>query len=638
MSHSRRTFLLELARAGAVTALGPAALRAAAAAGPRKPNIVFIMADELGYYELSCMGNPHFKTPNIDRLAAGGVRFTQALAGGPVCAPTRCCFLTGKHMGHTSVRVNPGGTPMRADEITAGTVLKQAGYATGGFGKWGCGGRGSTGVPESHGFDTFFGYYDQVHAHSYYTPYLIRNSQEVPLPGNRGGHTGKTYSHYVIMEEAKRFIRANRDRPFFCYLPITPPHGMFDIPESDPAWALYKNKPWPESAKVYAAMVNMVDRNVGEIRALLRELGLDRDTIIFFSGDNGGMDYFRDKAHPRGFHGPNVDPRTGQAFRGQKGNLYEGGLRIPMIVNWPGHIQAGRVSDLLWYFPDFLPTAADLAGTPSPKVIDGLSIVPELLGAKAAGHPQRQHPYLYWEYGRQTAVRTKQWKAIHPRADGSWELYDLSRDLGEQHNVAEKHPGVLARLRAFAAQAHEPARPGTFSDTSLEAKDRRAAGEQGSRPRKPSANRLVEDGLIPRANYRVVRVSSESRFNGKLAKNAFDGDTNTIWHTKWRGTLARGPHELVIDLGAGYTVRGFRYLPRQDGGWNGTIKLCEFYVGTRPDRFDRPVVKVSFHKSKRPQEVNCRPVRGRYVMIRALSEVNGGPWASIAELGVVGEK
>ena len=194
----------------------------------RKPNIVYIMSDELAYYELSHMGNSYIKTPNIDRFAAEGIRFTSALAGAPVCAPLRCNLMTGKHAGHASVRANGGGTPLRAGEPTIASMLKGIGYATGGFGKWGCGGRDSTGVPEQHGFDVFYGYYDQVHAHSFYPPYLIRNSEEVKLDGNIGGRSGKTYSHYPIMEEGLKFIRTNKDKPFFCYFPITPPHGMYD--------------------------------------------------------------------------------------------------------------------------------------------------------------------------------------------------------------------------------------------------------------------------------------------------------------------------------------------------------------------------------------------------------------------------
>ena len=250
-----------------------------------KPNVVFIMADELGYYELSCMGHPHIQTPRIDQMASEGVRFTQALAGSSLCAPTRCSLMTGKHTGHTSVRTNGGGTPLRADEATIGSVLRQAGYATGGFGKWGCGGRGSTGVPEKHGFDTFVGYYDQVHAHSYYPPYILRNSRELGLEGNSGGRRGKSYSHYKIFSSAMDFIRTNKDSPFFCYLPVTPPHGMFDIPDDDPAWKLYADKPWPEEARRYAAMVTMLDRQVGEVIDLLKELELDDNTLVFFCGD-----------------------------------------------------------------------------------------------------------------------------------------------------------------------------------------------------------------------------------------------------------------------------------------------------------------------------------------------------------------
>ncbi len=632
MGQTRREFL----RRAAAGALATGLAGIAEAAPRRKPNIVYFVSDELGYYELSCMGHPHFKTPNIDRMAAQGMRFTQALAGAPVCAPTRCCLMTGKHAGHTSVRVNDGATPLRPEEVTIASALKEVGYATGGFGKWGCGGRGSTGVPEKHGFDVFFGYYDQVHAHSYYPPYLVRNSEEVPLPGNVGGRSGKTYSHYVIMEEAKKFIRQNKDRPFFCYLPVTPPHGMHDIPETDPSWQLYKDKPWPEPAKVYAAMVNMVDRNVGEVLALLRELGLERDTIVLLSGDNGGADYFRTKDRPRGFHGPNVNPKTGVAFRGHKGNLYEGGLRVPMIAYWPGRIKPGQVSDLLWYFPDIFPTFAELAGAKTPDDLDGISVVPTLLGEDVAGRKQEQHEYLYWEYGGQVAVRQGNWKAIRTR--GKWELYDLATDIEEKNNLAEKHPDILARLKKFAEEAHEPARPGTFFDRSLTDRDRWAkwgTSRKQKPPRKP--NRLPTKGLIPRKNYRLVRVSSENSANGRLARCAFDGNPSTHWHSQFMPQLAKHPHELVIDLGGQHTITGFRYLARQDEGWNGALKDAEFYVGNDPDHCDKLAAKATFKKVKTPQEVRCEPVKARYVRLRILSEVNGNPWASIAELGVVGK-
>ena len=251
------------------------------------PNIVYIMSDELAYYELSHMGNERIRTPNIDRMASEGIRFTQALAAAPVCGPLRACMMTGKHMGHCSVRDNPGGTPLRAGEATIASMLKSRGYATGGYGKWGAGGRGSTGVPEDHGFDDFFGYYDQVHAHSFYPPYLVHNSKEVALAGNDGGRSGETYANYEIMKRGLDFIRENKDRPFFCYFPITPPHGMYDIPADDPAFDAYKDDEWFNDPKIaqdvknYAAMVTMVDNDLQTILDLLRDLKLEDNTIVF---------------------------------------------------------------------------------------------------------------------------------------------------------------------------------------------------------------------------------------------------------------------------------------------------------------------------------------------------------------------
>ncbi|MCA9267913.1 MAG: sulfatase-like hydrolase/transferase [Planctomycetales bacterium] len=601
-----------------------------------RPNVVLIMSDELGYYELSCLGNPNIQTPRIDRMARDGMRFTQCLAGSSVCAPTRCCLMTGKHSGHTSVRSNGGGTPLRADEETIASVLKQRGYATGGFGKWGCGGRGSTGVPEKHGFDVFFGYYDQVHAHSYYPPYLIRNSAEAPLADNHGGSNGKTYSHYAIMDEAMQFIRDNKDRPFFCYMPVTPPHGIFDIPNDDPAWAIYKDKPWPEEPKRFAAMATMVDRQVGDVLDLLRELNLDKNTLVFFCGDNGGNDYFKDKQPPRGFHGANLDPKTGVEFRGKKGNLYEGGLRIPMIAYWPEHIAPGQVSDLLCYFPDVLPTVAELTGAKAPDDVDGMSIVPELLGEAAAGRKQTQHEYLYWELGGQTAVRAGDWKAVRP-GGAKWELYDLRRDVSETNDLAAKEPQRLAQLKAFAEQAHTPVVEGTFFDREIHERDRRAKFGGKPQPTVGEIHRLPVENRLSQEKWKILRVSSQAAGSDRQAVCAIDGDPTTHWHTRFQPKIDKHPHDLVIDLGQVETIRGVRYLARQDGGWNGAVAQCEVSISLSPDDFPAPAVKTTFAKSREPQEAACEPTEGRYVRVRVLSEVNGGPWASIAEFGLVGE-
>lgn len=608
--------------------------------GGRAPNIVYVVADELGYFETSYMGNKNLKTPNLDRMAAEGMRFTQYLAGSAVCAPTRACLLTGKHSGHTSVRSNGGGTPLRADETTVAEVLQAKGYATGGFGKWGCGGRGSTGVPERHGFDEFVGYYDQVHAHSYYPAYLVENGNELPLPGNVGGRSGETYSHYVIWERAMRFVKENAKagKPFFCYLPITPPHGLFDIPDTDPAWAQFKDAPWPMEARRYAAMVAMVDRQVGELVALLRETGVEANTLVLFSGDNGGADYFADKAHPRGIHGANVDPRTGVEFRGNKGQLYEGGLRVPMLARWPGKIPAGTVAEHLCYFPDFLPTAAAVAGAEVPAGVDGISMLPTLLGKAAE---QSRHEYLYWEIGGQTAVRAGDWKLIRTGPRKPWELYDLASDLSEAKDVAAQRPEVVAKLAAFAEQAHTPVVEGTFERTDLHEKDRQAKWGEAGEPKpnkragkaKQATAQLPTEGMLSRDGWRVQRVSSESGFNGKLAACAFDGDPSTIWHTQWRDELAEHPHELVIDFGASRTVRGLALLARQDEGWNGTPSEIELTFGDDADDLVAAPVRTTFGKVKTAQVREFAAQTGRYVRIRVLSEVGGGPWAAIAELG-----
>jgi len=472
----RRDFLKLTVGVGASLSL-PSVV-SAAGAKRKKPNIVLIVLDELGYYELSCMGHPLLETPNIDRLAKEGMRFTQMLAGAPVCAPTRCCLMTSKHLGHASVRRNPGQEALRSDDVTVADVLRKAGYATGGFGKWGCGGRGTTGVPEKHGFDVFFGYYDQVHAHTYFPAYLIKNSQEVPLKGNTGAlYEGETFSHQLIFEETMKFIRDTKDEPFFCYCPWTPPHGVWGLPEDDPSWQRYKDKQWDagysikdDEAQRYAAMVHMIDRQIGSIVELLKELKVDDNTIVIVSGDNGGHLYFKNETHPHGFFAPNVDPATGRVFKGQKGLLYEGGLRIPFIARWPGKVKAGALSEHLGYFPDMMPTLAELAGVTCPADIDGISIVPTLLGQRAAGRPQKNHKYLYWEFNGQTAVRCGNWKAYKPRR-AEWELYDLSKDIEEKKDVAKQHPAKLEELIGYAEEAHEPHVPGDVLDMALCMKD-----------------------------------------------------------------------------------------------------------------------------------------------------------------------
>ena len=452
-----------------------------------KPNVIYLMLDEWGYFESGHMGHQELLTPNIDQFASEGMRFTNAYAGAPVCGPTRCVLLTGLHSGHTSMRVNDGFSPIREDEPTLATMLKQSGYTCGGFGKWGIGGRGTSGVPEKHGFDEFFGYYDQVHAHTFYPQYLIHNSQEVPLKGNQGEtfYDGETHAQVEIFRRSLEFIRQNKDQPFFCYLPWTPPHGLWGIDEDDPSWQLFKDKPWTagqrtdRDARVYAAFMHMVDSQIGKILALLKELGIDDNTAFFLCGDNGGQDYFKTDQRPHGFFAPNLNPTTGERFRAGKGSLYEGGLKVPYLVRWPKKIKAGTVSDHMLCFQDVMPTLAKMIGGTCPPT-DGISFHSTLLSKPG----QQEHAHLYWEYRKQQAVRMNQWKSYHG-GNGKWELYDLSSDTQEKQDVADQHPEILEKLTSLAKQSHKPIRPGKVFDRAIIQKDRR----QAPHGRKPTSEK-----------------------------------------------------------------------------------------------------------------------------------------------------
>ncbi len=457
--------------------MGCGAAAASLAGGVDKrtqPNIVYIMADDLGYADVGCYGQRHIRTPNIDRLAAEGLRFTDAYAGCTVCAPSRSVLMTGYHMGHTSVRSNPGGVPLLTSDLTVAEVLKNAGYTNGVFGKWGLGDLGTQGVPTKQGFDEFCGFLSQVHAHLQYPEILYRNEEELRLPGNGKG-VRKTYAHDTIANHALEFIRANKDRPFFCYIPFTLPHWELLVPED--SMAEYRGRfPEPplfaemrghyavqkEPHAAYAGMVTRLDRDVGRVLSLLRELHIDDNTIVFFTSDNGGAlpilgdDFFRS-------NGP---------FRGHKQNFYEGGIRVPMIVRWPGTVAAGKVSDHPWGFFDFLPTAAELAGVEAPKGIDGHSVAPALIGEKAAGRKQPVHEFMYWELPRHNAktgefakevpmqaVRMGEWKAVRPKPNGPLELYNLKDDPGETRDLAAANRSVLGRIERYLQTARvEPSR------------------------------------------------------------------------------------------------------------------------------------------------------------------------------------
>ncbi len=434
----RRQFLAGLA-AASLTAQAPAA---------RKPNIVFILADDLGYGDLGCFGQKLIQTPHVDRLASEGIRFTSAYSGSTVCAPSRCALMTGKHTGHGRIRGNTK-SDLLPEDVTVAKLLKSAGYATGIFGKWGLGTAGHSGIPNRQGFDEWFGYLDQLHAHTYYPTHVWENEREHFLTGNFGIKR-HDYTPDLFLERALGFLDRHKDHPFFLYYPSTIPHanneltresgnGM-EVPEDAP----YSDKPWPQPDKNFAAMVTRLDRDVGTILAKLKTLGLENNTLVIFTSDNG--------PHKEGGNHPDFFHSSGP-LRGIKRDLYEGGIRVPAMARWPAVIQPDQVSNQPWAFWDFLPTCAEVAGVKPPAAMDGISIVPALKGQPLTGRE-----YFYWEFhekGFTQAVRLGDWKGVRRATLANpIELYNLAGDLGETKDVAAQHPEIVQKIAAILRTAH----------------------------------------------------------------------------------------------------------------------------------------------------------------------------------------
>ncbi len=428
--------------------LASAAGLASAGAQTKRPNIVLILADDLGYGDLGCYGQQRILTPNIDRLAAEGTRFTQAYAGSTVCAPSRCALMTGLHTGHCRTRGNVfPDLPLRPRDLTVSEVLQKAGYRNGLFGKWPLGGIGTDGYPLRKGFEEWFGFFSQTHAHNYYPEHLLHNNREYLLKGNMG--TRRTeYAHDLIHQFGMDFLAKKDARPFFLHLAYTIPHannemgrdtgnGM-EVPDDSP----YSNRDWPQPERNMAAMITRLDRSVGEVMAALKASGRDRDTLVILTSDNG--------PHKEGGHDPAFFGSAGP-LRGIKRDLYEGGIRVPYVARWPGSIPAGRESTHVTAFWDFLPTCAALAGAPAPAGIDGISMLPALVGQK-----QKSHDYLYWEFherGFHQAVRMGDWKAVRFGRSRPVELFNLQSDLSERNNVAAANPDVVRRIEQILATA-----------------------------------------------------------------------------------------------------------------------------------------------------------------------------------------
>lgn len=442
----------------------------------RKPNIIFILADDLGYGNISAYNSKSpIKTPNIDRLGQEGIQFTNFYSGNTVCAPSRCALLTGKHMGHAYIRGNTR-LPLRTEDSTLAQLLQANGYRTGMFGKWGLGEAGTTGSPEIKGFDTFFGYLNQQHAHNYYTDYLfeVKEGQISRVPRDTN-----VYSQDEILQHALSFINDNKDKPFFLFLPFTLPHAELAPPAADMQAFLnadgsskfgpetpyerkngtYRSQENPHAA--FAAMVTKLDRNVGEISALIKQLGLDDNTYIFFTSDNG--------PHREGGADPVYFDSNGP-LKGIKRDLYEGGIRVPLLVRAPGKVSAGQVSSIPWAFWDVLPTLSDITHSPVLSRIDGLSYTKALNGTK----PTRQHDHFYWQFnegGLQEALLKDDWKLVRFKKRGTperFELYHLSEDIGEEHDLAAKYPQKVKALSRLMLQSKTPAENPEFDWSATE--------------------------------------------------------------------------------------------------------------------------------------------------------------------------
>ena len=443
-----------------LAALFDAGLNAAAASEPQPPNVIFILADDLGYGDLGCYGQQRIQTPNIDRLAKEGLRFTNFYAGSTVCAPSRCVLMTGYHTGHCSIRGNSKQN-LLPEEITLAELLKNAGYSTGLFGKWGLGHEGSSGVPTRQGFDVFFGYLDQHHAHNYYPAFLMKNEDRFPLKnvvpgdGDFGGGVATTkaeYSHDLIAAEALKWVESQKDKPFFLYLAFTMPHANNEAGKKGmevPDYGPYASTDWPEPQKGHAAMITRMDADVGRLLEKLEKNGVADNTLILFSSDNG--------PHAEGGNDPSFNDSNGP-LKGIKRDLTDGGIRVPLVARWPGKIAAGKTSNFVGSFVDMMPTLVEATGSgvKTPDGLDGVSFLPTLLGHT---DQQKQHDYLYWafyERGGGQAVRMGKWKAVQQPISSPVRLYDLAADIGEESDLAAKHPDVLARASAAMKDAYRP--------------------------------------------------------------------------------------------------------------------------------------------------------------------------------------
>jgi arylsulfatase A-like enzyme len=623
--------LVAVLLAGGGFALAPTAARAQASSAGRPPNVVFVLADDLGWAELGSYGQRKIRTPSLDRLAAEGVRFTQHYSGNAVCAPSRSVLLTGRHPGHTPIRDNrevqpEGQVALPAATVTLAELFKARGYATGAMGKWGLGPPGSEGDPLKQGFDRFFGTNCQRQAHSHYPTHLYDDDRMLPLDNPRfsahqklpdgldpqdqasyAGYAGKDYAPDLVWERARAFVRENWDRPFFLYLPASVPHLALQVPEDslaeyrgiwpDPPYRGDKSYlPHPSPRAAYAAMVTRMDREVGRLLDLVQELGLDERTIVVFTSDNGPT-YDRLGGSDSAFF------ESAGSFRGLKGSLYEGGVRVPAIVRWPGRVPAGLVSERVTGFEDWLPTLLELAGARGdvPGEVDGVSFAPTLLG-----RPQEPRPFLYREfpgYGGQQTVRVGDWKAVRqglgseglPRT----ELYDLAADAGETRDVAGEHPEVVARLEAVLAREHQPS--AAFPLRAIDGETPRYVVARAT----ASASALLSAGEAAWSPAERITWGPEAVATGFRAlwtneglALRYDVTDPSPWHTLAKRDEALWNEEVVeLFLDVGATGRSYAEIE-----WNPVNAVVDLWVDRPENRFDKGWDAAGLESRVRPRK------------------------------------
>jgi len=588
-----------------------------------KPNIIWIVADDLGYNDLSCMGQQNFETPRIDAMAKNGMKFTQFYAGSTVCAPSRACFLTGQHTGHIYQRFN-GKVAFRDDplDFTVASMLQSAGYRTAMIGKSGLSCNDDDGaLPNRKGFDHFFGFTSHGDAHRYFPRKMWRNGKLVSYRNNHFKE-GAVYSGDEFLADSLNWIELQKENPFFLHMSLQQPHADLQVPdeyrqrfigkfaETPSPDGHYRGETHPKAT--VAGMITYLDESIGKVVDRVEQLGLADRTLILVTSDNG--------PHSEGGHDPEALDSNGP-LRGGKRDFYEGGIRVPLIAYWPGKIAAGSTSEMICASWDFPATACQLAGIDPPKETDGVSLVPTLTGRGT----QNPHDHLYWEFyecGGRQAVRKDQWKAIRLNVsedpDGKLELYDLENDIGETNDLASSHPDIVKQMAEIMEREHTPSPIISFAN--------------GVRTKQ--GRRIANGTVLDRSKWEVVSVDSESKFNDKLIANAFDSQPETFWHTKWQNRRDPFPHHLVVDMGESKNVSAIRIYNRQDGNKNGFVKEFHFYLSDTPD-FDEPVLVGTLESSVDEQSVSLPSVsQGRFFKLVAVSSQNGLPYASLAEFNL----